>query len=279
MTEKFVDLHIHTNYSDGSYSPAEVVRMAHKIKLAAIAITDHDMTGGIKEAVDEGKKTGIEIIPGIEISCETSDSADGEVHILGYYGNFDDNDFQEELELFRKLRVERASKIIKKLAGLKVLLDEKEIMKNAGHAAIGRMHIARLIVSEGFAGSIRECFDKYLAYGKPAYFPKKKLKPEKAVKMMLDIGAIPVLAHPFYGADDIKIVKELVGYGLKGIEVYANRHNSMHVKKYLQWANDLDLIVTGGSDFHYSVDNGTGVMGTNKVPYEVVTRLKEVNKT
>ncbi len=278
MTDKLVDLHIHTNYSDGSYAPAEIVRMAKKAKLSAIAITDHDITGGIKEAVAEGEKAGVEIIPGVELSCEVNGSADGEMHILAYYGNLDDSRFQKVLESFRKTRVERASKMIRKLIELKIMLDEKEILKDPGNFSVGRMHLARLMVNKGLVPSIRECFDKYLGNGKPAYYPKQRIDPEKAIKMILATGAIPVLAHPLIGGDDKELVGKLKEYGLAGIEVHASRHGPKLVEKYLEWAKEFDLLITGGSDFHYSADGELGMLGVIKVPYEVVSGMKEFLK-
>ena len=275
-SEKHADLHIHTIYSDGIYTPAQVVNFAHKTELAAIAITDHDITEGVEPAIKEAKKHGLEVIPGIELSCELEGKPNSEIHILGYYGDFCDKKFQKELDVFRKTRVERASKILKKLSKLKIYLDEKELLKkNPDTNSIGRLHIAQLLLSEGYAVNIRECFDKWLAEGKPAYHPKYKINPKNAIELLLAIDSIPVLAHPKIGADDIELVKKLKGYGLAGIEAYASKHGKKDIEKYLSWAKELELLVTGGSDFHNSENGSTGTLGALNVPYKVAEELKE----
>jgi len=272
---RFVDLHIHTNYSDGIYSPAEIVQFAKKVGLSAIAITDHDMTDGISPAIEEGKKHGIEVIPGVEFSCDSTEKLGGEMHILGYFSDWNGSKLQEELKAFREFRVLRAQEMIKKLSKLNVLVDEAEVLKNSSNIAIGRMHLARHMVDEGLAYNLKECFDKYLGHGKPAYFPKRKVNSADLIELILKSGGVPVIAHPALGADDFEVVKDMKEHGLIGIEVYALRNTKDAVEKYLQWAKELDLIITGGSDFHYSENSKSGILGVMKVKYEIVEVLKE----
>lgn len=274
MDNLFVDLHIHTNFSDGSFSPEKVVRDAYKAGFLAISITDHDTTNGIEPALTVGKEYGIEIIPGVELSCERENSPGGEIHILGYYIEWKNKHFQEKLKVFQEARRKRAHEILNKLFKLNVVLDEGDLFENTGKSSIGRMHFAKMLVEQGYVSNTRESFERYLAYGKPAFVPKIKIEPKEAIKMILDINGIPVVAHPQIGADDKKIIQELKENGLAGIEVFSGKHNEETISKYQQWATELNLLTTGGSDFH----GGTTDIGKIKISYNVVNQLKEYRK-
>lgn len=272
---KLVDLHVHTVYSDGSFTPQEAVQYAKKVNLSAIGITDHDITGGIPEAIQEGIAQGIEVIPGVELSAEAGSNKELELHILGYYINWEDEQFQKILLDFRLARVERAHTILKKLAKLNVYLKEDIIFQKGENWSIGRLHFAKAMLKQGYIKDIPEAFKKYLGYNQPAYVPKFRLKADEAIKMILRVGGIPVLAHPVIGGYHNKsIMNDLVGYGLKGIEVWHTKHTQAVTEEFTQIANKSNLLVTGGSDCHGEMVDGTVMMGKIKVPYSVVENLK-----
>ena len=217
MAERTADLHVHTNFSDGTFTPEEAVRQAKSVGLSAIAITDHDTTEGVERATAEGERIGVEVIPGIELSCEISASGSGEMHILGYYISFKDATFQGFLKEFREARHSRALKIVDKLAALGVTIDPKRIFAIAGDGAVGRLHVAKAMIEEGVVQNIEMAFGRYLGIGKAAYVPKIRLEPEEAIGMLLKIGGIPVLAHPYYAHySDESVLKKLVDSGLRG---------------------------------------------------------------
>ncbi|MFC1500958.1 PHP domain-containing protein [Elusimicrobiota bacterium] len=276
MDEKYIDLHVHTNYSDGSLSPQEVVRLAKKLKISAISITDHDTVEGIPSALEEGEKLNVEIVPGIELSAELNAEETSEMHILGYYIDWKNKKFNDSLKKLKQYREERAQKILKKLGNLGINLDMEDVKKIAGEGVVGRLHFAKAIVEAGAAKSIHEVFQKYLGLGKPACVSKYKLAPEDAIRMIQDVGGIPVLAHPYYGHyNNRELIKDLVTAGLQGIEVWHSRHSSSVVSTFKQLANDLHLIVTGGSDCHGPYGNDSAVMGTQKIPYSVLDEIKK----
>ena len=276
MEEKFVDLHVHTNFSDGTFSPKEAVDYAKQVGLSAIAITDHDTVEGIPFAIEEGKKQNIEIIPGVELSTEPETGEKSEMHILGYFVDWEDPGFKEALKRFRSARLERADKMTKKLEDIGIVLNEESRVKMAGDKAIGRLHFAKAIVESGFAKSIQEVFKKYLNVGKPAYVPKFKLTPEDAIKLIRDAGGIAVWAHPYYvHYSNRDLIKDMVNAGLAGIEVWHSRHIPSTSRSFKQLASELHLIATGGSDCHGPYGQDSALMGTVKVPYSVVEELRE----
>jgi len=271
-----IDLHVHTNYSDGSSSPRKVIEKSVNLNLAAISITDHDTTDGITEGIKWASKFGIEVVPGVELSAEGLNNIGEEIHILGYYINWENAYFQEKLKFFRVARERRARHILDKLYHIGIKLSEDRLFQLAGVGSIGRMHIARLMVDEGYVKTTQEAFDKYLVYGRPAFVPRYRLTSEEAIMLIKKIGGIPVLAHPKFGANRKKIVKYLVSKGLRGIEVYYERHTSQEVEKYLEWAKEFKLIPTGGSDSHGSLEDGTeDVLGKVEIEYKVLRELKK----
>lgn len=273
--ERFVDLHIHTKYSDGSLSPTDVVKLAKEKNLAAIAITDHDNTDGIDEAVEEGKKTNIEIIPGIEMSAELDNPANEEIHILGYYISWKDSSFQESLKLLRRARQHRADEIWEKLGNLNVKLDKEHILASAGEGSIGRLHFARALIEEGYVKNTREAFDKYLSPGRPAYVPKLRLRPEEVIKMITKVGGISVLAHPEFGGSNRQVIKMLVNRGLKGIEVWHSKHRPEVTKELSDLSKELNILATGGSDCHGPINTQKPFMGKMNIPYTILSELKK----
>jgi predicted metal-dependent phosphoesterase TrpH len=274
---KFVDLHIHTNFSDGSFYPEEAVEYASKIGLSAIAITDHDSVDGIESALEAGKKFDVEIIPGIELSAELqAASSSSEIHILGYYLNCKSDLLMEKLEELKKQRYLRALEILKKLKAVGVVLDD-DFVVNSKSKALGRLHFAQKLLEEGFVSNVQEAFQKYLSQGRAAFVPKVSFPVKDAIKLILDSDGIPVVAHPYYiyNNDVEKIFDELSSNGLAGIEVWHTKHNAKSVKKFLRISQKLGLIATGGSDCHGKFNFEPIIMGSLRISYSTVDNLKK----
>ncbi len=276
---KYIDLHTHTTASDGSMTPADLIRHAFDKGLAAVAVTDHDTVSGIGQALEEGDRLGIEVIAGVEISVDFTT----EMHLLGYFLNGHCEPILKTLEDLRERREERNPRIVNKLNELGFDITMEEVNGNAGGGNVGRPHIARVMIEKGYVNNIDEAFEKYLSSGRPAYFKKDKLLPQEGIAEITRSGGIPVLAHPFfiglpYGQLD-QLVKELAGYGLKGIEAYYSWHTEEQTSSLLRIARKHGLLVTGGSDFHGSfkpdIEIGTGT-GSLKVPYSLLTGLKQM---
>ncbi|RQD75423.1 MAG: PHP domain-containing protein [Candidatus Syntrophonatronum acetioxidans] len=269
------DLHIHTSVSDGCLTPAEAVRVAQSINLKAIAITDHDTMDGVEEALEEGKKLNIEVIPGVELS---TDYGRKEVHLLGYYVNSSHKNFHTLLERLKESRHKRVTNIVKKLNGLGCKVDVREVMKLAGeNGAVGRPHIARVLTEKGYVKDVQDAFDKFIGINAPAYVERYKLIPHDVIKMVIKAGGVPVLAHPGLIKDD-DLIMQLIKEGLKGIEVYHPEHSYEDERKYQTLAFSHKLLITGGSDCH-GIDRMTGSeMGSVTIPMYHVERLKEVAK-
>jgi predicted metal-dependent phosphoesterase TrpH len=275
--QKYIDLHVHTVYSDGNFTPKEIIKYCKKLNIVAVSITDHDSTDGVREAIEEGIEEGIDVIPGVELSVECEESCEGEVHILGYYIDIEDKILQQKLEFFRKARQQRAYEIIEKLKTLNILLDKEEIFKNKNLTqSIGRLHFAKLMVEKKIVSSVKEAFDLYLGYNKPAYVPKIKLKPQEAISTIIESKGIPVLAHPYLSIYiDSKTIKKFVEYGIKGIEVYHSRHHKNIIEELTNLAEKYELIITGGSDCHGTIDGSTPLLGNIKIPYSLLAPLKK----
>ncbi|MEI6124977.1 MAG: PHP domain-containing protein [Pseudomonadota bacterium] len=275
-----IDLHTHSTASDGSLSPAALVAYAQEKKLKAIAITDHDTVEGVQEALDAGQSSGIEVVPGIEISGEYPDST---LHILGYYVDYLDVQFLENISILQKARADRNPGIVKKLQGLGLRIELDEIIEAAGGGQVGRPHFAQVLVQKGYVKTPREAFERYLAKGAPAYSDKFRFPPEEAIAHIRSAGGIPVLGHPstlnrstIAGLESV--VQELVGYGLMGIEVYYSDHTGPQIKLYEELAAKHNLLITGGSDFHgksiKGIDLGSG-KGSLHVPYACLAKMKK----
>ncbi len=275
--EKITDLHTHSTASDGSMSPRELVRYAKEKGLSALALTDHDTIEGIEDALDEGRKIGIEVVAGMEISVEYKP----EMHILGYFFGESYKNAADMLEELLKSRNERNPRIVEKLNEMGFDISMGEVAHEARGNVIARPHIAGVLVKKGYVKSAEEAFERFLGYGKPAYFPKNKLSPEEGIRKISEAGGLPVLAHPIYLYFSLKqldeLLAELVLYGLKGIEAYYVDNTGDDTGNTLRLAIKHNLLVTGGSDFHGSfkpkIDIGRGY-GNLRVPYELLEKLK-----
>ena len=265
------DLHVHTTFSDGTHSPEEVVEQAGKAGLKTVAITDHDVVGGIDPALKKGKEIGVEVIPGIEFTTEKYDT---EIHILGYFIDHHSPGLIEAITRIQKGREDRIFKICEKLKGLGVDLDPEEVFKLAGHRAPGRPHVARALVEAGHVKDFKEAFTRYIDFHGPAYVSHYKLSPEEAVRLVVAAGGVPVYAHPAVSNCD-QIVPELMAAGLAGIEVYYSGHNKSQTRHYLSLAKKNGLLVTGGSDYHGFKSGREVELGELGIPDELVDKLKD----
>lgn len=265
-----VDLHTHTTISDGALTPEEVIKYAYKEGLAAIGITDHDVTDGIEIAQSAASKYRLEVVPGVELS---SDYGKKEVHILGYYMDCNDEKFQKKLSLFRQARYERAKEMVKKLKDLGIEIDFGKVEEIAGRGSIGKPHIVQALAEKEHASNIPETVWKYLGSRGPASVPKYKLKPREAVDIILKAGGIPVLAHPA-GTRVDELIPQLVKHGLMGLEAYDAINPPAIARYYISLAKKYGLLITGGSDCHGKV-KGEIRLGRVKAPYKIVERLKE----
>lgn len=275
----YVDLHLHTDRSDGSMSPAQVVAHSKLRGLRAIAITDHDTVSGDGEAIIEGGRQGVEVIPGVELSIVFQP---GEFHLLGYYLDFTDAGLLARLEELRERRKKRNPLILCKLRELGISLDIGEIRDRAGNGNVGRPHIAAAIVSAGRAKSVQDAFDRFLKKGGPAYVPKEILTPQEGISLIQSHGGVPVLAHPstleIGSAQRLyEFVKNLKRWGLKGVEVYYGGGARRKTQVAKSVAKRLGLCMTGGSDFHGAskpnIEIGSG-RGDLMVDYEAVEQIR-----
>jgi len=267
---KFADLHLHTNYSDGTYSPGELVAQGKKAGLSALAVVDHDTIEGVVPCIAAGEDDGLEVLSGIELSAECDNL---EVHILGYLIDYRDERLKERLEVLKKNRVERIYKIAQKLQDMGVNLNPEAVFEISGKGTVGRLHVARAMLKEGLIGSTYEAFQKYIGDKCPAYVLGFRFSPQEAIKLIKDAGGIPVLAHPYSISDD-KLLFKFIGYGLMGLEVYYPEHSQSMVNFYLDIAKKNNLLVTGGSDCHGAAKPEVRI-GSMKIPYELVEKLKE----
>lgn len=268
---KYVDLHVHSNVSDGTKSPSEVVKHASDVGVAVMALTDHDTVAGIDEAAAAAKEYGVCLVPGIEISAGYRDR---DVHILGYFVDTKSREFLDILEKAWEKREDRNIKIVEKFRKFDIALDIEAIKKYSGSSVITRAHFARWLVENGYCRSNSEVFEKYLGNDGPCYVPRDYMTRETAVKAILKAGGIPVLAHPMlYGLNSKEVdmlVKELKEMGLKGIETYYSSNMGMDEQIVRGLADKYGLIMTGGSDYHGDnkpgLEIGTGRSDTLRVP-------------
>lgn len=275
----FVDLHVHSNASDGTFSPSQVVELAKNAGLDAFALTDHDTTVGVPEALEKGRDLNIEVIPGIEVSS----SFDGtEIHILGLFVNSDDPVLAAMLEKMRISRDRRNEKMLENLAADGISFTKEELCGDNPDTIITRAHIAHALVAKGICSGMDQAFKKYLQYG-GRYCPQKEhLSPEEVVKTLISNGAFVALAHPFQYKFGDKKTEELIAHmadlGMKGLEVYHSSNNKLESMKLQEMAVRHHLLPTGGSDFHggnkpdISIGTGRGGLRVSSLLLEDIKR-------
>lgn len=275
--KKYIDLHTHSLMSDGSMTPAEVVRAAKKAGLAAIALSDHDTVDGVREAIAEGEKLGVEVVPAIEFSVQS----ETETHILGYYIDIENPKLSETLEKVVETRRFRNRETCRKLneLGFDITLAEAEAI--APNDFIGRAHFAKLLADKGYTKSVSEGFKLYLENGKYAYCGKQTLTDEEAIRLIKDCGGVACVAHLHLtkkSDDELReFLTRLKACGLDGIEGYYTDYTPEMQTKYHALANELGLILSGGTDFHAKmkphISIGTG-LGNLKIPYSLLETIK-----
>ena len=273
-----IDLHTHTNFSDGSFSPAALVELAHKKGLNILAITDHDTTDGLAEAMEAAQALPLELIPGIELSTEFQGR---ETHMLGYFIDPADQQFQARLERLRATRLDRIRHILERLHSLNVEISLTEVEQVAGSGTIGRPHIAQLLIDKGYVKGMKEAFERFLGGRGKAYV--RRVVPEAAeiIAWITDAGGIPILAHPYWEGlnanETVVSCRTMVDQGLRGLEVFYGTFSARQISSNLHLARQFNLLVTGGSDFHGTfkpeISIGTG-RGSLNVPSTVMDHLR-----
>lgn len=274
---KKTDLHVHTNQSDGTYSPAEVVKLAKDAGLSAIAITDHDTHLGYREAVRAGEELGLEVVPGIEISTKFHAS----VHILGYFIDVNCESLQSLLDWIIQDRASRNGKMAALMAADGLPISYDRMIERFGKV-IGRPHFGRLLIELGLAKDMNDAFDRFIEKGQKYYLPRNILPIGRAIEIIREAGGVPVLAHPFqYRLDDAglrELIECCISHGLQGMECYYSGYSAEQSAYLTALAKEYGLLVTGGSDFHGKnkthISLGSGIGGTLEVPYDLIAPLK-----
>jgi predicted metal-dependent phosphoesterase TrpH len=269
---KFADLHLHTRYSDGSYTPEELAREAAQQKFAAIAVTDHDTLDAIPESLLAGEEFGIEIIAGVEITCRVETQ---EVHMLGYLfdSTWKNKSLQTVLDHSKRVREQRIAQFVLKFNELGIPLTLQDVRQCSTAGTVGRPHVAMALQKRGFVKSVEEAFERFLKRGKPAFVERYRMTAAEAIGHIKRAGGVAVLAHPALNRVDAQI-PNMVEQGLDGIEVWHSRQSPGQSESYLKLAGRLGLLATGGSDCHGTV-RGEPLLGIVKVPYERVEALRE----
>ena len=273
-----IDLHTHTTFSDGTFTPTELINYAAKKDIKVIAITDHDNFDGVSEAVSQGKINNIEVINGIEMS---TDFEKKEIHIVGLFIDINNKNFNYELKFLKEKRKKRNELAIEKLQKLNIDINYDELESLSSNKIITRAHFAKLLIKKGYIKTVKECFDIYMGENCPAYVKREVIPPKETIALINDAGGTAVLAHPLlYKLTDDKL-NEMIAYlksiGLKGIECLYSTHTKEETEYLISIAKKHNLKISGGSDFHGSnkpnIDLGTGC-GNLYIPYEIFENLK-----
>lgn len=277
-----VDLHVHSDKSDGSLTPSQLVDLAADKGLCAFALTDHDTTAGVKEAVAAGQKKGIEVIPGIEFSTEYHGK---DIHIVGLFIDEDAPAFQAQLDSFVNARIVRNRKMCERLQADGIDISYEKLLEAFPGSVITRGHYSRYLLEHGYVKSLPEAFDRYLGDHTRYFVPREKISPADAVRLILAVKGIPVLAHPtlyHMGQDALnRLVSTLKETGLIGIEAIYSTYSAGEEREMRRLAAKYGLLVSGGSDFHGKskpkLEMGTGY-GRLFIPEDVLTAIREKRK-
>lgn len=272
-----IDLHMHSVFSDGSKTPEELVELGASAGLRAMALTDHDTVSGVERFLAAARQKGIQAVSGVEVSAEVDG---GTLHMLGYGVDHRNAEFCEQLRWVREGRTERNREIIHKLNRLGIRITEEEVLAAAGEEVIGRPHIAKVLIQKGVVRSKKEAFDRFLARGKPAYAERRRLDVVATIKLIQFAGGLAVIAHPYalkLSPKDLRdFVRTLRDAGLAGIEVYYSEHTPEMTRQYKELAEELGLLMTGGTDYHGDMTPDIALgrgMGNLHVPDAVWERL------
>lgn len=279
MKTQPVDLHSHSVHSDGTFTVAELLDLAREKGVRALALTDHDTTAGLDEALALAGERGLEVIPGIEISVLYDP---GTMHILGYFFDPKSGNLQAALDGFQEARRQRNPQIIERLKAVGVAVTMEEVIAESGGGQLGRPHFARALVKKGYCRDFEEAFKKYLGKGASAYVDKRRFTPEEGIRMIRDAGGLPVLAHPklIRARDDRefgRLLDQLVKAGLAGIEAYSSCQDEQEARQFRAAGEARNIFVTGGSDFHGAnkPEVKLGEMGDwAQLKYELVEKMR-----
>lgn len=272
-----LDLHSHTTASDGLLAPTELVKLAQEVGLTTLAITDHDTTNGLAEAQVAAQAAGIELIPGVEFGCELPF---GEVHMLGYLFDPAHPALVAKLAWLREGRLLRGREMVEKLQALGQPVQWARVQAIAGAGAVGRPHVAQALVELGAVADTNEAFSRYLAWGGPAYVPRRRLDPPDVIALMREAGGVAALAHPARIPDLEALLARWVPAGLAGLETYYGEYDGPTVVRLAALANRFGLVPTGGSDYHARpLKDHAPLGGGPPVPGDTVARLAAKRKT
>ena len=266
---KFADLHLHTHFSDGTFSPEELTGHAQRLGFAALALTDHDSVEGCARMAAACHAAGIEFITGTELTAEYNDT---ELHILGYFLDTQNQKLLVELSRFQSVRQDRIREMVVRLNALNIPLEAETVFALANCRSPGRPHVARALVKAGLVKNLDEAFERFLKKNRPAWVPKAKMSALEGVELIHQAGGLAVMAHPGLNRTD-EIIPALVDAGLDGIECFHTKHTAAMSDRYLEIAGRFNLLVTGGSDCH-GFSKGKPLIGNVKLPYEHIERLK-----
>jgi predicted metal-dependent phosphoesterase TrpH len=270
-----VDLHLHTTASDGRLTPAELIALVAGRGLETIAITDHDSTEGLAEALEAARAfPRLTVIPGIELSTDVPGG--DEIHVLAYFVQYEDMHLQQSLEKFRQGRLYRAQGMVEKLRGLGVEIEWDRVQEIAGDGAVGRPHIALAMVERGYIKHPQEAFATYIGRDGPAYVSREKQTPQEAISFIIGWGGVPVLAHPSDIPDMDETLEELKAAGLAGMEVFYAQYSEERIQELMDIALRHGLLPCGGSDYHALGNPVEHLPGTMGPPLEVVKRLEKL---
>ena len=266
---KFADLHLHTFFSDGTFTPEELVERASKLGFSAIALTDHDTMEGCARAATACAAVNMEFISGTELTAE---HADTEVHILAYFVDTQNQTLLTRIAEFQAVRQNRIREMVAALNKLGIPLKAESVFALANCKSPGRPHVARALVKENLISNLDEAFERYLKKGRPAWIPKTKMSALESVELIHQAGGLAVMAHPGLNRTD-EIIPDLVAAGLDGIECFHTKHSTKMAERYLEIAEKYHLLVTGGSDCH-GFSKVKPLIGTVKLPYDHVEKMK-----
>jgi 3',5'-nucleoside bisphosphate phosphatase len=269
----FADLHLHTNFSDGTYTPEELAAQGKRLGFRALALSDHDTVEGCARMKAACDTDGIEFIPATELTAEL----DGhELHLLGYFIETTDAKLLVELARFQEVRQNRIREMVAAIQKLGVPLREETVFEVANCRAPGRPHVARALVKVGLCKSLDEAFERFLKKDRPAWVPKFKMSATQAIDLIHDAGGLAVMAHPGLNHCD-ELISTLAAGGMDGLECYHTKHPWAQAAHYEKMAEQLGLLVTGGSDCH-GLSKGRPLIGGIKLPYHHVERMKQAVK-
>lgn len=264
-----IDLHIHSIHSDGSDTPAKIVELAERLNLSTIAITDHDSVNGTTEGKRESEQRGIRFIPGVELSAKHENK---NIHLLGYFIDWKNEELNRILKSLRDARVERAGKIIQLLKDMGATISFEDVKKISGQASVGRVHIAKALLKKGLVRSLSEAFNVYLSCGKPAYVEKDVLELKEAVNLIKKCGGLAFIAHP--GIEQLHDrMDDLVRLGISGIEIYHPNHSEGDIAFFKEYAKAKNLLCSGGSDFHGENSSSNKILGKPPIPNDYADKL------